>query len=106
MELTTERLLIRETTYEETKHISVENGEDSVDKFLASLTDDDVAIIFQDKDAVSNLLTRFSNSIGDGSSEIYGAWDNEDAQGNRYTFISVSLSIKLCNLDFLKFGHK
>ena len=77
MELTTERLVIRETTYEETKHISAENGEDSVDKFLASLTDDDVAIIFQDKEAVSNLLTRFSNSIGDGSSEIYGAWVDE-----------------------------
>ena len=85
MELTTERLVIRETTYEETKHISVENGEDSVDKFLASLTDDDVAVIFQDKEAVSNLLTRFSNSIGDGSSEIYGAWNNEDLIG----FIAV-----------------
>lgn len=74
MELKTERLIIREATYEETKQISEQNSSNSASGFLASLSEDDKAIIFKDTDAVSELLTRFSNSIGNGSSEIYGAW--------------------------------
>ena len=74
MELKTERLIIREASYEETKQISEQNSSNSASDFLASLSEDDKAIIFKDTDAVSELLTRFSNSIGNGSSEIYGAW--------------------------------
>ena len=81
MELKTERLIIRNATYEETKQISEQNGSDSVDGFLASLSTEDIAVIFQDKVAVSDLLTRFSNSLGDGNSEIYGAWEDENLVG-------------------------
>lgn len=77
MELNTDRLIIREATSEESSRISAQIGDDSVDTFLATLSKEDIAVIFQDQDAISTLLTRFSNSIGNGNSEIYGAWDND-----------------------------
>lgn len=85
MELKTERLVIRRTTTEETKEISAANNTSSVDEFLGSLSKEDIGIIFQNKDAVSDLLTRFSNSIGNGDTETYGAWRNEKLIG----FISL-----------------
>lgn len=85
MELTTERLIIREATYKEAKQISEQNSGNSATSFLASLSEDDVAIIFNHKEAVSNLLTRFRNSIGDGSAEIYGAWKSKTLLG----FVSI-----------------
>lgn len=85
MELTTERLIIHEVTSEDANQISSQISDDSVDKYLSSLSKDDIAVIFQDQDAVSALLTRFSNSIGDGNSEIYGAWKNDTLIG----FISL-----------------
>ena len=85
MELKTERLIIREASYEDTKKISEQNNANSAGNFLASLSEEDKEIIFKDTDAVSGLLTRFSNSIGDGSSEIYGAWKKETLIG----FISL-----------------
>lgn len=85
MELTTERLIIHEVTSEDANQISSQISDDSVDKHLSSLSKDDIAVIFQDQDAVSALLTRFSNSIGDGNSEIYGAWKNDTLIG----FISL-----------------
>lgn len=85
MELTTGRLVIRRATYEESKQISAQISGNSVDDYLASLSKEDIAVIFQDQDAVSALLTRFSNSIGDGNSEIYGAWKEDTLIG----FISI-----------------
>ena len=85
MELTTERLIIHEVTSEDANQISSQISDDSVDKYLSSLSKDDIAVIFQDQDAVSALLTRFSNSIGDGNSEIYGAWKDDTLIG----FISL-----------------
>ena len=38
-------------------------------------------MIFQDQESVSALLTRFSNSIGDGNSEIFGAWKEDTLIG-------------------------
>lgn len=81
MELKTDRLVIREATYEESNQISAQIHGDSVDKFLATLSEDDIAVIFQDKKAVSDLLTRFSNSMGDANSEIYGAWKDDSLVG-------------------------
>ncbi len=81
MELKTKRLVIREATYEESKQISMQNSGDSVDAFLASLSKEEIAVIFQDKDAVSDLLTRFANNIGEGNSDIYGAWKEDDFVG-------------------------
>lgn len=81
MELKTKRLVIREATYEESKQISMQNSGDSVDTFLASLSKEEIAVIFQDKDAVSDLLTRFTNSIGEGDSDIYGAWKEDNLVG-------------------------
>lgn len=81
MELKTDRLVIREATSEESNQISSQISGDSVGEFLSSLSDDDIAIIFQNKDAVSNLLTRFSDSVGNGNSDIYGAWKNETLIG-------------------------
>lgn len=74
MELKTERLIIREASYQEAKQISEQNNSDTANTLLSSLSEDDKAIIFKDIDAVTALLTRFSNSIGNGNSEIYGAW--------------------------------
>lgn len=85
MELKTERLVIREASYEDTKQISEQNNANSASNFLASLSEEDKQIIFKDTDAVSNLLARFSNSIGNGSSEIYGAWKKKTLIG----FISL-----------------
>jgi|GEM_PF-6912549 len=85
MELKTERLIIRKTTSEKTKQINTENDGASVDQFLGTLSTEDIAVIFQDKDAVSALITRFSDSIGNGDSEIYGAWEGERLIG----FISL-----------------
>ena len=85
MELVTERLVIHEATSEDANRISEQNSSDSVNGYLSSLSKDDIAVIFQDRDAVSALLTRFSNSIGDGNSEIYGAWKNDTLIG----FISL-----------------
>ena len=85
MELTTKRLIIHEVTSEDANQISSQISDDSVDKYLSSLSKDDIAVIFQDQDAVSALLTRFSNSIGDGNSEIYGAWKDDTLIG----FISL-----------------
>ena len=85
MELKTKRLIIREISYEETKQISEQNSSNSASEFLASLSEDDKEVIFKDTEAVANLLTRFSNSIGDGSSEIYGAWKKQTLLG----FISL-----------------
>ncbi len=81
MELTTDRLVIRRATSEESNQISAQISGDSVDEYLASLSKDDIAVIFQDQNAVSALLTRFSNSIGDGNSEIYGAWKEDTLIG-------------------------
>ena len=81
MELKTERLIIRETTDDTAKRISEQNDQDSVDQFLKSLSTDDIAVIFQDKEAVSNLLTHFSNSIGNGESQTFGAWENNKLIG-------------------------
>ena len=78
MELTTERLIIHEVTSEDANQISSQISDDSVDKYLSSLSKDDIAVIFQDQDAVSALLTRFSNSIGNGNSDIYGAWKDDN----------------------------
>lgn len=77
MELKTDRLVIRKATSEEASQISTQISDDSVDTFLATLSKEDIAVIFQDQDAVSTLLTRFSNSIGNGNSEIYGTWKND-----------------------------
>ena len=85
MEIKTERLIIRRTTQEETKQISTVNNTGSVDEFLGSLSNEEIAVIFQNKDAVSDLLTRFSNSIGNGDTETYGAWIEEKLIG----FISL-----------------
>lgn len=85
MELVTERLVIHEATSEDANGISEQNSSDSVNEYLSSLSKDDIAVIFQDRDAVSALLTRFSNSIGDGNSEIYGAWKDDTLIG----FISL-----------------
>lgn len=85
MELLTDRLVIHEATSEDANRISEQNSNDSVNEYLASFSKDDIAIIFRDQDAVSALLTRFSNSIGDGNSEIYGAWKDETLIG----FISI-----------------
>ena len=84
-ELETKRLVIHEATSEDANRISEQNRSDSVNEYLSSLSKDDIAVIFQDRDAVSALLTRFSNSIGNGNSEIYGAWKDDTLIG----FISL-----------------
>ena len=81
MNLTTDRLVIRKATYEESNQISAQISCDSVDDYLTSLSKDDIAVIFQDQESVSALLTRFSNSIGDGNSEIFGAWKEDTLIG-------------------------
>ena len=81
MELVTERLIIHEVTSEDTNQISDQNSNNSVDEYLSSHSKDDIAVIFQDQDAVSALLTRFSNSIGNGNSDIYGAWKDDNLIG-------------------------
>ena len=81
MELKTDRLIISEATYYESTKIRAEIGGDSVDEYLSKLSENDIAIIFKDQKAVSDLLTRLSNSIGDGNSEIYGAWADEELIG-------------------------
>ena len=48
MKLKTNRLTISEVTYEESTKISAKIGGDSVNEFLATLTENDVAIIFRD----------------------------------------------------------
>ncbi len=85
MELVTERLVIHEATSEDANRISEQNSSDSVNEYLSSLSKEDITVIFQDRDAVSALLMRFSNSIGDGNSEIYGAWKDDTLIG----FISL-----------------
>lgn len=57
MELVTERLVIHEATSEDANRISEQNSSDSVNEYLSSLSKDDIAVIFQDRDAVSALLT-------------------------------------------------
>ena len=81
MELKTDRLIISEATYDESTKIRAEIGGDSVDEYLSKLSENDIAIIFKYQKAVSDLLTRLSNSIGDGNSEIYGAWADEELIG-------------------------
>ena len=55
MKLKTNRLTISEVTYEESTKISAKIGGDSINEFLATLTENDVAIIFRDQEAVSDL---------------------------------------------------
>lgn len=74
MELKTNHLIIKDATIDEANIISEQNTDDSVDKFLSSLSEADKFKIFQDQDAVKSLITHFSNCIGEGNSEIYGAW--------------------------------
>ena len=56
MELTTERLIIHEVTSEDANQISSQISDDSVDKYLSSLSKDDIAVIFQDQDTSNMLL--------------------------------------------------
>lgn len=59
MKLVTERLVIHEATSEDANRISEQNSSDSVNEYLSSLSKDDIAVIFQDRDAVSALLLVF-----------------------------------------------
>ena len=55
----TERLVNHEATSEDANRISEQNSSDSVNEYLSSLSKDDIAVIFQDRDAVSALLLVF-----------------------------------------------
>jgi RimJ/RimL family protein N-acetyltransferase len=73
-EIRTERLVIRPCSQESVEAISKSNGDDNATKYLASLSEEQIAIIFKDKDQVELLLKRISESRGDGNSLLFGAW--------------------------------
>jgi RimJ/RimL family protein N-acetyltransferase len=73
-EIRTRRLIIRPCSQESADAISKSNGDDNVTKYLSSLSDEQIAIIFKDKAQVELLLKRISASRGDGNSLLYGAW--------------------------------
>lgn len=85
MEIKTERLIIREASQADASIVSKQNDSNSVNRFLRSLPEDELSIIFKDQEAVGDLLSRFANSIGNGNSKIYGAWHKEQLIG----YISV-----------------
>lgn len=73
MEIKTERLVIREISHGEAQQISKLNDPKTVNEYLATLDDKQIAVIFKDKNAVADLLNRFRNSIDNGDGKIYGA---------------------------------
>lgn len=74
MEIKTERLIIRNTDRETANRISTLNNGNETDKTLASLSSEDISIIFEKPDEVEKIIARLSCSLGNGESDIYGAW--------------------------------
>ena len=85
MNIITNRLTIKKINYEQSKIISEKNNDNSARNFLDSLNDEERAIAFSDTKAVSDLLFRFENSIGNGNELYYGAWKDDELVG----FISI-----------------
>lgn len=74
MNLLTERLVIKPISQEETKNISKLNDDGGLSAFLASIPDDDVETIFKNGNEVEKFVSRICSSIGNGDSDIYGAF--------------------------------
>jgi RimJ/RimL family protein N-acetyltransferase len=80
-EIRTKRLAIRPCSQEAADVISKSNGEGNSAKYLASLSDEQIAVICEDKDQVELLLKRLSANLGNGDSLLYGAWLNQKMIG-------------------------
>jgi RimJ/RimL family protein N-acetyltransferase len=80
-EIRTGRLVIRPCSQESVDAISKINGDGNVTKYLSSLSEEQIAIIFKDKDQVELLLKRISASRGDGNSLLFGAWLKQNMIG-------------------------
>lgn len=98
-EIITARLLIRNTSKEETRRIAELNDPDHSASYLNSLSAEDRNIIFQDADTVKELLTRLAATVGDGDAISYGAWLASEMIGyitlNNYTSEMPDLQIEM-----------
>lgn len=74
MEIRTERLVIRHTDKKTASQISDLNNGDETDKMIASLSSEDIGLIFENTDEEEQIIARLSSSLGNGESDIYGAW--------------------------------
>jgi RimJ/RimL family protein N-acetyltransferase len=73
-EIRTEHLVICPCSQEMANAISRSNGDGNTVKYLASLSAEQSAIIFEDKDQVERLLKRLSADLGDSNTLLFGAW--------------------------------
>ena len=81
IEILTARLLIRSASREETMRIAELNDPEHSSSYLNSLSAEDRDIIFQDADAVKELLSRLAATVGDGDAVSYGAWLDSEMIG-------------------------
>jgi RimJ/RimL family protein N-acetyltransferase len=80
-EIRTKRLIICPCSQEAADVISKSNSEGNSAKYLESLSDEQIAVIFEEKGKVELLLKRLSANLGIGDSLLYGAWLNEKMIG-------------------------
>ena len=71
-----DRFEIGPVTYSETEAISVQNTGDGIDKYLESLTKEEIAAVFSDMDAVKSVMERMTATKMAPRSQSYGAWIN------------------------------
>lgn len=87
MNIITNRLVIREIDYEQTKEIREENMDnDLVHDHFASLNQEELAVAMANTEAVSHLISRMKRSIGTENINHYGAWSGDKMVG----YISIS----------------
>lgn len=84
MEINTGHFIIREADKDETEKISEQNYSGSVEKFLSSLTVDEISLVLRDAEAVNQFFT-YLKDIANGNKIVYGAWQEEKMIG----FISL-----------------
>jgi RimJ/RimL family protein N-acetyltransferase len=80
-EIKTERLVIHPCSRKDADTISKANGGDSAEKYLDSLSPEQIAVIFDDKEQVKKLIERLSANLGDGNDLFYGAWLGQNMIG-------------------------
>ena len=74
LEIHTSRLAIRETDNEAIKPISEKNMASAGSNILSDLTEDDIKIIFEEKEELSALVAKLQSYNDAKSSKIYGIW--------------------------------
>lgn len=99
VEVITPRLTIRRATREETARIAELNKADKSTAYLNGLSNEDREIIFQDPEAVNQILSRLAATLGDGDARSYGAWIGSEMIGfvtlHNYTSPMPDLQIEL-----------